>query len=455
MNVLFIIISSFLLSWILFRKAAGTLDIGKINIVSYVYYLFLIQTFIGISLIKLGFDEHYTLNYLINREKSINTTFFVVMLVAIIFPIIIILVQKILRVNMSQEYITYLSTKPEKSKNDFYYKIISIASIVLIILLVGYLIKIGYVPFLKLLTASGDFDFAHERIRIGTIYFLHPYITNLLILQGIPLLSYLSFSFALIERDKKWYVLTGILFIASVITKTYKFSKAPLPFHLFVYVLICIYMCGGIKRKIMLLIAAVMAVMLWGMYTLIGATSSLLDIYNGIWGRTLFTQVGTLSYVFDLFPNHMPFLQGRSLAGNILKLLGENPNEHLRSAKLVMDFYGSERVYDGTAGVMNSFFIGEAYANWGWSGIICSIFLVGIIIAVLSVIIVKMKKNAISIAFCAVITTKIGNTTQGGFCDFIYNVDLYMTIFIFLALYYGPDIYEKIKKIKVGKKNET
>lgn len=451
MSVFLVIIISFLLSWILFRKAAGTLDLGKINIISYVYYLFLLQTFIGISLIKLGFNKHYTLDYLLHREKSINITFVVVMLMAIMFPVIIIVVEKILRVNMAQAYSNYLESKVEKSGKNCYYRGICVVSIILITLLIGYLMKIGYVPLLKLIFSSGDFDFAHERIKIGNVYFLHPYITNLLILQGIPLLSYLSFSFALIEREKRWYILTGILFIASVVTKTYKFSKAPLPFHLFVYILICIYLCGGIKKGIMVLFGISMAIMFMGMYALTGASSSLFDIYNGICGRTLFTQVGTLSYVFDLFPEHIPFLEGRSLAGNILRLLGKNPEEHLRSAKLIMDFYGSEKVYDGTGGVMNSIFVGEAYANWGWVGIIGSILWVGIVIGVLSVMIVKMKKNAVSITFFATITTKIGNTAQGGFCDFIYNVDLYMTICIFIGLYFAPNIYKLLEKSSVKK----
>lgn len=455
MTVFLIIIISFLISGLLFKKAAGTLDIGKINIVSYTYFLFLLQTFIGISLIKLGYDKHYTLNYLIDRERAINTTFVVVMFVAITFPMIIWGSQKILGVNMSKAYTAYLEAKPEKVGSNIYYKGVGLISVALIVLLAGYLIKIGYVPLTKLIFAPRNFDFAHERIRIGNVYFIHPYITNLLILQGIPLLSYLSFAFALIEKEKRWYILAGVLFMASVITKTYKFSKAPLPFHLFVYVLICIYLCGGIKRGIMVLVGAVMIVILLGMYALTGATSSLFDIYNGIWGRTLFSQVGTLSYVFDLFPKYISFLSGRSLSGNILRLLGENPEEHLRSAKLIMDFYGSEKVYDGIAGVMNTVFVGEAYANWGWAGIVESIIWVGIVIALLSVIVVKMKKNAVSITFCAVITTKIGNTTQGGFCDFIYNIDLYMTIFIFLGLYFTPCIYRKLKRKKVDSKNDA
>ena len=62
------------------------------------------------------------------------------------------------------------------------------------------------------------------------------------------------------------------------------------------------------------------------------------------------------------------FLGGRSFTPTILRLIGMNSSDYLRSAKLTMAFYGSEKVYDGSAGVMNALFAGEAYANWsfGW-----------------------------------------------------------------------------------------
>ena len=46
-----IAVVGFALSLFLFRKAASTIDIGKINVISYIMYLFLAQTMIGASLV--------------------------------------------------------------------------------------------------------------------------------------------------------------------------------------------------------------------------------------------------------------------------------------------------------------------------------------------------------------------------------------------------------------------
>ena len=44
-------VAGLLLSLFLFQKAAGTIHIGKINIISFTMYLFLLQTYIGASLV--------------------------------------------------------------------------------------------------------------------------------------------------------------------------------------------------------------------------------------------------------------------------------------------------------------------------------------------------------------------------------------------------------------------
>ena len=42
-----VVLIGLVLSLLLFRKAAGTLHIGKINLISYTMYLFLLQTYAG------------------------------------------------------------------------------------------------------------------------------------------------------------------------------------------------------------------------------------------------------------------------------------------------------------------------------------------------------------------------------------------------------------------------
>ena len=256
--MIILIILVFALSTILFKKAAGTLNIGKLNIISYVYYIFMLQSFIGASLIVLGWNKHYTLSYLLDREKSSSITAVAIWLIAIFLHLLILLFQKMFRLDIKKEYAIYLNKKITVGKEDLFFDCFTIISVVCIFLLIGFLFNIGYIPILKLFFSSSNFNFALERARINDSYFIHPYISNILVLMLIPMLSYISFSYFVAMRTKRWAILSIVLFIASVIVKTYKFEKSPLVFYFVAFILIYIYFRGGIKFVYMAAMAFVL-----------------------------------------------------------------------------------------------------------------------------------------------------------------------------------------------------
>ena len=445
-----LILVIFGISTILFSKAAGTLNPGKVNVISYIYYIFMLQTFAGTALILLGFDKHYTLGYLLNRDKSCMITEVVVFGIAIFLPAFILLWEKMFRVNMKKQYQEYLKKEIECEKEDLIFPDFALLSIGCIVLLIGLLAKIGYIPLLKLIHASADFDFATERTRIGGLYFIHPYLSNIFVLMMVPLLSYVAFAYMLKTKKIKWTIITIALFISSVIIKTYKFEKSSVVFYFAAFIIMLIYYKGGIKMIYMIISVAFMAVIIVAFYFHTGFSGSLFDIYNGPMGRTLFTQVGTLAYCFDLFPKVFGFLGGRSFTPTILRLIGMNSSDYLRSAKLTMAFYGSEKVYDGSAGVMNALFAGEAYANWGYKGVIFAVIWVALILSLVVLLIMKLKKTPSTLALGAVLTIKLGTALEGGFCDFVYSFDLILTVLFLLAIYYFFEREGKIQRYITG-----
>jgi hypothetical protein len=100
---------------------------------------------------------------------------------------------------------------------------------------------------------------------------------------------------------------------------------------------------------------------------------------------------------------------------------------------------------------MNTNFIGEAYANFGWAGLVFSIVWVGLVISLLFFMIIKIKKTPATIAFLAVMTKSIGAMTQGGFFDFIYSFSTIVTIVGFLIIIYFSDI----TGLLTGKRKKT
>lgn len=433
----------------LFRKAAGTLSLGKLNIVSYVFYLTMLQTVIGCLLVNLGYNKHYTLQYLITPERSIRITTYAIFFMIMVLPLVMLFVFKLFRMEPAESYSDFLEKKVVNKDNTKLFVVLVVVTIIQLALLIIYLRAIGYVPIVKLFTGNDGFDYSIERQRIAAISFggKLDLIMSLLLFMAQPLVSYIAFAYALSNKKASWGVLAAVAIIISIIIETRNFSKSPLIFHFAIYLLIVIYHKKGVRNWIMVLFAALCVCILMFYYRVEGYEGSFTDIYNGILGRTLFTQFGTLCYHFDLFPEEFPFLKGRSLYPTILRLLGREPEEHLRSARLVMEYYGSKHVYAGTAGVMNANFIGEAYANWGNLGLIFSVVWVAVVISLIFILILKMRKTPSTIAFLAAMTVTIGNATQGGFVDFIYSSSLIMKILIFMIFIYPDKVVQPFKFI--------
>ncbi len=437
-----VVVAGLILSLILFKKAAGTLNIGKINLISYTMYLFLLQTYIGASLVYLGDHKHYTMKYMI-FDQSFDLMYYSVLLTAILLPLTIILFYAVCRINIRQSYEAYLE-KPVSSRHErtAFFLISGIGFICCLCLLV-YIIKIGYFPLIRLLRPSAGFDFGTERQRISRIVIFNSYIRNIVIGMFIPLLSYMAFAYAMVMKRFWWWALTAVLIGSSIVSATVNFEKSPVLFYLFVLLLIVMYVRGGIPRRAVILFAILMAGTIVFLYVRMGYNFSSGDsnFYNGPIGRTLFTQVGTLTMHFDLFPAVFPFLGGRSLSPTALKLFGIHGG-YVRSAKLVMDFYGSEKVYDGTGGGMNTFFLGEAYANFGFVGMILSIVYMGVLFGFLFWGFTRLKKNPYNIAIGAMLTSKLALATQGGFTDFIYNFQTYLLIFLIVFGHFAPSVWK-------------
>lgn len=442
-----VIAATLIYSLYFFYKAAGTLNLEKTNIVILTGGMFYIQTFLGIAMIMLGFDKHYTLNRLMDREPSIVITFYAVMATAILFPAAIYLFMRLFKADPKLHYNEFMQKKTEYTDSKLLFWMVVAAGAVCIGLLVLFLLKAGYIPVYKMFFHDETFNMGVERTRMGSLYVVNQYVTNIMIHTAIPVMAYFTFACAIASKSPKWWVLAAVMLAAATIVKTYNFAKAPIVTFFLGYIFILIYHCGRIKLKWLISFGIGAFALLVIAYYALGTSLDFTDIYNGLWGRLFFTQVGTLSYNFDLFPNYVPYLDGRSFGRLLLPVFGFSGDSQIRSGRLIMEIYGSSGVYEGSAGVMNSVFIGEAYANFGWPGVIFSIIWVALVIAVIFSLSIKLRKTPATVAMFAFFTVYIANTTQGGFVDFVYNI---VWIVVFCALMVCHYLFIRKPKGKPG-----
>lgn len=424
------------LSAFLFKKASGTLKINLINVSSYAFYILMAFEFIGITLIYLGFRNHYIIGEL-NDNKVINITYWSMAYVMVILPLVMILANRyIFKIkNMKEVYIENINKEVLIENNKVQQRIFILVTIALVICLLAIIYVfycIGYVPFLKYF--DSNFDYATERININRNFNGNVYIKNIIMLFLTPLLSYIAYIYMRTTKEKKWIVLFIISFILSVIAKTYDFSKGPIIYYICFFFVIEVMLGKTLNfKKIIpyLTIAVILVLVLY--YIVMGYNGTIFSLSNGPVSRIIMSQAGALLLHFDAFPDKIDYLNGHSFPPFTKILFGDGAYD-IRSGRSVMELYFPENIENGTAGVMSTAFLGEAYANFGFVGVVISPIIVGLIFSAILCIYLKSKKTPLNIILyleCFIIFTTVLNA---GFVEFFYNVQFILTLMVIFGL---------------------
>lgn len=426
---LIIVAVNFIIITILFYKAAGTLSFKKINIITYSYYSLIAYSYIGASLVYLGFREHYLIQK-ISNEAVIDRTFFVVVYTSVCLAVFIIFFNRIFSsIPVQKRYSSYLqkNTVCRGNEKTAFFMLAGIS--VICLLSVCYVFYyIGYVPLFKIF--DHGFDRAVARIDISRNFRGNIYIKNIVMLSISPLISYLAYVFYRITKKTKWKLLFFFMFVLCIFIKTYDFSKSPILNYLIGFYLIEI-MLGSIKSiKYFIALGLGIAAIIIVQYGGIKNVSSFLSISNGPLGRIFISQPATLFLHLQTFPEQVPFLNGASLPTALAEIAGIEQS-WVRSGRVVMEVYNPAGIAAGSAGVMNAVFAGEAYANWGMPGVMTAPVLVSFILALIFNCTVKSEKNPFNIVIYIALLQIYAGCLQGGFVDFLYNVS---AAIIFLLL---------------------
>ena len=108
-----------------------------------------------------------------------------------------------------------------------------------------------------------------------------------------------------------------------------------------------------------------------------------------------------------------------------------------------------ESIYQGTVGVINSIFLSEAWANFGFLGIVLSPVYVGFIIGLLYNFILVSPKTPLFLGIYAYYSFR--PTIIGGFNDYLYNPGNFFIISLLVFLL----IYSKSLKILLERKTKS
>jgi hypothetical protein len=218
-------------------------------------------------------------------------------------------------------------------------------------------------------------------------------------------------------------------FATAVLAVTSDGQKLPILNYLLALFFIRGFIRGGFTLARIISIA-LLTVFLISLLYIVTTGHLEIGLAQGPIGRILMTAVAGVPLHFMIFPSLHPFLQGASFPGWLAgTLFGV---EHARSARVIMEIINPAAVESGTAGVINTLFIAEAWANFGWAGLIAAPFIVGFVIQTIYNALLTLPKTPV---FVAAMGFFMVNTVIviGGFVDFIWNV-AWMMIFLWILL---------------------
>lgn len=412
-----------IISIILFKRVSGSLSLMRPNLVSLIfYYSLLVSSFIGSLLIVLDIDHYYMINKL-DHEVYRYIGFAAVSFVMVFLPLTMLAVSKMAGFDAKSEYAAYLKKPVQKtfSQGSEFYLLFLGLSLVCMLAVAYTLLKTIQLPILELLKGNLS-ELGNLRIEAARNFRGNVYIRNIFAIALTPLMSLIAYVYMVKTKQLKWFFLFWALFGCAIVISVYDLSKSPIFFYIIMFILVRIYIGKTVltRGKITaLLIAGSSAIVL--MYVFIQDVKEIGAFFSynsGPIGRIILAQISPTFLHLDIFGNSLPFLNGSSLPSIITKWFDI---DQVRSARLVMANAFPNRIEDGTGGVLNTLFIAEAYANFGYLGIIFGTIYVGVLVQLIYIIFIRLPKNPIFLCLFIYFSINIPRTLVGGFTDFLFN----------------------------------
>lgn len=436
-----------LLSYFLFKEAAGSMSLIKLNMISYLFYIPLVlMSFIGSVFIVLKLDNHYLVNKL-QFDSSRYYGWLAILYSMIVFPIGILLAKKLFDVPKVKSNVTCYAEKPLSSllgKGEIVLKSFLIGLSILALLVLAYtFLQLGTIPLIAMLKGESS-ELARLRILASREFGGNVYLRNILGVQILPLLSFVALAYF---HQKKtlinllWFVAT---LLGSLLILSYDLQKSPMALYLTGFVFYAVWVNGHISVGKLAAFGGLFLGIIILFYMAFGNSNlqNILFQYNeGATGRVLFSQVVGTFFSIEFFDNLREFIGLNSLS-KMVEYFGLEYSE--RSSRLIMEIINPKGVAAGTAGVQNSLFIGEAWANFGAIGLFISPLYVGFIIGLLFYALLSLPKAPIFVGVYVFFSYK--TALIGGFNDYIYNIAYASVILILcIVLVYANQISKKLR----------
>lgn len=297
-------------------------------------------------------------------------------------------------------------------------KLLLLLLIFCILILCFYLCKIDRIAVFALAEGASAANLARSDMGNSFIGKYHWY--KLIMYDLGNLLTFTFFAISLFKKKFGWLILFLISFCYSMFVAVMATEKAPVAWLLvglfMVYFLV--KSNGVIPFRIVIPFAMFLVFLLIITYIyFMGAE----DVGSALWSvfsRAFSGSISPAYFYLEFFPEHQDFLFGRTFP-NPGGLMPYTPYNYTVE---VMNWVFPEDVSSGVVGTMPTVFWGEAYANFGPSGIPIVAFIVGGLLALVSYLVSRVEINPLTIAFLVWLILIFKDLAVTGFSGYLYSI---------------------------------
>lgn len=430
---MFLIFSFFslVLSFYFFRKASGSLSFKKMNMVSWIFwYSLVIQSFIASILVVHYIDGHYGVGKIYFEHSRLYgwlaVQYCMVMLPFSMWITLILFRRKKSNQLTFQNFLKSPLVSSLTEKDIALRGVLYLLGLICILAVFYSFYSVRMYPFQGYISGGAIESLRQEVTRGfgGVVYF-----KNIFALMLTPILSYIFYCYYRLYKEKVDLIFFIILLFSSIAIVSFDYAKSPLAFYFLGFFFIKVALGDNINYFKVFKYFSLILSLLVGFYFITGYEDSILSLFNsynsGMIGRIILSQAFGTYLAFDLYPVIYDHIGLSSLTN----LFGDSRD---RMAREIMLSVNPVAISEGTAGVINTLFVAEAWANFGLLGVVFSVIWVGFLVQIIYSFFINSKKTPIILGVYAYLSYKIPIT--GGFNDFIYSPALVLSISLLMLI---------------------
>lgn len=446
LSIIFVTLIVVALGTLLFYRAAGNLSPMTISPISGAYYILLLLSVFGLTLFAVGVN-HHTVRYMRHGDSK-QIAWLTSLVLFIVFPIVIIGLNKLFKFdpNIHQGYLAKETITYPDSNAEFITVLIAAIVVIAAVIYTYGMIGIENSPIYNMIIGTPSEELSRLRTMAEMEFPGNQYIKNVFGIALTPFVSFIAFLYMRKTKETRWIVLFVLLFIFSNLIAFYNLQKAPIIVYWGTFLVLLMYYGDRIKPLHLMIVGAVAAVAILAMYTIIvdAPISSLLSINEGPLNRILLTTPSGYILHIEVFTYRVPFLHGASMP-NPLNRMVFGQDGVMRSGRIIMETINFLGIRQGTTGVYNGLFLGEAYANFGKWGLFFSMLHIPAMFFLINFIFLKLEKNPITVALYTYFTVNLLMTINGGYADYVFSIIWILVALTALAMWLFMTILRKLK----------